>query len=131
MARRALRMAVIVAGAAMFAAASMPASAQDRGTIVYLVPTLLDEFQTTRVHMAIVIDEYGGVSGLVTIEDLLEEIVGEIRDEFDVGETEIQRVADSEFMIDARLGIDDFKDNTRRYWDRLQEIPSYQRIADV
>ncbi len=47
MARRALRMAVIVAGAAMFAAASMPASAQDRGTIVYLVPTLLDEFQTT------------------------------------------------------------------------------------
>ncbi len=47
MARRALRMAVIVAGAAMFAAASMPASAQDRGTIVYLVPTLLDEFQAT------------------------------------------------------------------------------------
>ena len=67
---------------------------------------LLNEFQQKRVHMAIVVDEYGGVSGLVTIEDLLEEIVGEIQDEFDLGEPEIETVGDSEFMIDARVGID-------------------------
>ena len=67
---------------------------------------LLEEFQGKQVHIAIVIDEYGGVAGLVTIEDLLEEIVGEIRDEFDVGEAEIQAVGDGEFLIDARVGID-------------------------
>ena len=67
---------------------------------------LLNEFQQRRVHMAIVVDEYGGVSGLVTIEDLLEEIVGEIQDEFDVGEPEFEPVGDREFIIDARLSID-------------------------
>ena len=67
---------------------------------------LLNEFQQTRVHMAIVVDEYGGVSGIVTIEDLLEEIVGEIQDEFDVGETEIEAVKNNEFVMDARVSID-------------------------
>ena len=67
---------------------------------------LLNEFQGEQVHIAIVIDEYGGVSGLVTIEDLLEEIVGEIEDEFDVGEPEIQLVGDAEFLMDARVSID-------------------------
>ena len=67
---------------------------------------LLNEFQQKRVHMAIVVDEYGGVSGLVTIEDLLEEIVGEIQDEFDVGEPQIERVSDNEFLMDARVSID-------------------------
>lgn len=71
---------------------------------------LLSEFQTRRVHMAIVVDEYGGVSGLVTIEDLLEEIVGEILDEFDVGEPEIISLSDSEFMMDARVSIDNLND---------------------
>ena len=67
---------------------------------------LLNEFQERRVHMAIVVDEYGGISGLVTIEDLLEEIVGEIQDEFDVGEPEVKMVSDGEFIIDARFSID-------------------------
>ena len=67
---------------------------------------LLNEFQQRRVHMAIVVDEYGGVSGLVTIEDLLEEIVGEIQDEFDVGESEIIPVNSDEFVMDARVSID-------------------------
>ena len=67
---------------------------------------LLNEFQQRHVHMAIVVDEYGGVSGLVTIEDLLEEIVGEIQDEFDIGESEIENVRDGEFVMDARVGID-------------------------
>ena len=71
---------------------------------------LLNEFQDKRVHMAIVVDEYGGISGLVTIEDLLEEIVGEIQDEFDVGEPEIESISDDEYIVDARLGIDQLND---------------------
>ena len=67
---------------------------------------LLNDIQERRIHMAIVVDEYGGVSGLVTIEDLLEEIVGEIQDEFDVGEPEIEPVSEREFLMDARTSID-------------------------
>ena len=71
---------------------------------------LLQEFQERRVHMAIVIDEYGGVSGLVTIEDLLEEIVGEIQDEFEIGEPEIESVAQDHYIMDARVSIDELND---------------------
>ena len=67
---------------------------------------LLNEFQARQVHLAIVIDEYGGVSGLVTIEDLLEEIVGEIQDEFDVDELDIQTTGRDEYIMDARVSID-------------------------
>ena len=67
---------------------------------------LLNEFQERQLQIAIVVDEYGGVAGLVTIEDLLEEIVGEIHDEFDVEEPEIEVVSDREFLMDARVGID-------------------------
>ena len=68
---------------------------------------LLTEFQETQRHIAIVVDEYGGISGLVTIEDLLEEIVGEITDEFDVAEPGVERVGENEFTFDARIGIDE------------------------
>ena len=71
---------------------------------------LLTEFQETQIHIAIVIDEYGGVEGIVTIEDLLEEIVGEIQDEFDYGEPEIEKVADNEYIMDARASLDDLRD---------------------
>lgn len=71
---------------------------------------LLTEFQERRVHMAIVIDEYGGVAGLVTIEDLLEEIVGEINDEFDVDEPEVQPIGDDEFLIDARVSLEQLEE---------------------
>jgi len=71
---------------------------------------LLNEFQERQVHIAIVVDEYGGVAGLVTIEDLLEEIVGEIRDEFDVGESEIEPLGGNEFLLDARVGIDELNE---------------------
>lgn len=73
------------------------------------VNILLNEFRTSRNHMAIIIDEYGGVAGLVTIEDLLEEIVGEIDDETDEEEAPmIQKLDDKSFKIHALLPIDDF-----------------------
>ena len=68
---------------------------------------LLTEFQEKRMQMAIVIDEYGGVSGLVTVEDLVEEIVGELHDEFDRGEAEIRKISDTEYYMDAGIDIDD------------------------
>lgn len=71
---------------------------------------LLNQFQGEQVHIAIVIDEYGGVSGLVTIEDLLEEIVGEIEDEFDTGESDIESVGNNGFLIDARVSIDQLRE---------------------
>ena len=71
---------------------------------------LLTEFQQKRRQMAIVIDEYGGVSGLVTVEDLVEEIVGELHDEFDTGEPEVKKINESEFLMDAGVSIDDLTD---------------------
>jgi len=68
---------------------------------------LLTDFQDKRIQMAIVIDEYGGVSGLVTVEDLVEEIVGELHDEFDRRESVIRQVEENEFYMDAGIDIDD------------------------
>ncbi len=72
-----------------------------------VVDDLLRELQQQRIHMAIVVDEYGGTAGLVTIEDLLEEIVGEIQDEYDTEEPLIQEVGPGEYLCDARLSVDD------------------------
>ena len=68
---------------------------------------LLPDLQQRRVHMAIVVDEYGGMAGLVTIEDLLEEIVGEIQDEYDTEEPFVEFVDENEYIFDARVDLDD------------------------
>jgi magnesium and cobalt transporter len=74
---------------------------------------LLLRMQSTRIHLALVIDEYGGTDGLVSIEDLVEEIVGDIEDEHDVEEDlEISRQPDGSFVADARVSLDDFKERT-------------------
>ncbi len=104
---------------------------------------LLTEFQERRLHIAIVVDEYGGVSGLVTIEDLLEEIVGEIMDEFDVGELQVEKVQEGEFLLDARVSIDELNellgtkvesdgfDTVGGFvYDRLGKIPSLGDSVD-
>ncbi|HEY2702419.1 MAG TPA: hemolysin family protein [Candidatus Dormibacteraeota bacterium] len=71
---------------------------------------LLIEMRKKKVHMAIVVDEYGGTAGIVTIEDLIEEIVGDIRDEYDAAEPEeIQFVSDREVLVNARVSLDDIK----------------------
>lgn len=72
------------------------------------VNDLLKEMQRKRTHMAMVVDEYGGMDGLVTTEDLLEELVGEIEDEHDVGEPgRVQRLADGSMLVDAQLSLSD------------------------
>ncbi len=71
---------------------------------------LLTEFKRTSQHMAIVINEYGTVEGIVTLEDLLEEIVGEIEDEFDVPEETFERVDEDTVRIDGTFTIDDFNE---------------------
>ncbi len=68
---------------------------------------LLRDFQDKRIQIAIVVDEYGGTAGLVTIEDLLEEIVGEIEDEFDSGESITEMISDDEAIMDAKIPLDD------------------------
>ncbi|MGL4254523.1 MAG: hemolysin family protein [Fusobacteriaceae bacterium] len=81
--------------------------------VPYFVPEtksiieILKEFQLKKVHIAMVLDEYGGVVGLVTIEDLIEEIVGEIRDEFDQEEEEtVIKISETEYLIDAMIDIE-------------------------
>ena len=69
---------------------------------------LLRDMQTARVHMAIVVDEYGGTAGLVTIEDILEEIVGEIADEYDTAAPEVTQIDDNRYRVMSRMNIDDF-----------------------
>lgn len=81
----------------------------------YFVPdtkkadALLTEMQSQRIHMAIVVDEYGGVAGLVTLEDIIEEIIGEIQDEYDLSEEEpVQKVGPDEYVFLGRIDLDDF-----------------------
>lgn len=70
---------------------------------------LLTEMQNQRIHMAIVVDEYGGVAGLVTLEDIMEEIVGEIQDEYDQAEEQIyQQLDNGQYVFHARIDLDDF-----------------------
>ncbi len=72
---------------------------------------LLEEMQIRRVHMAIIVDEYGGVAGLVTLEDIVEEILGEIQDEYDQGEElPYQPLGDGEYLFQGRIDLDDFNE---------------------
>ena len=72
------------------------------------IDTLLEEFKEDRRHLAVVIDEYGSICGLITIEDILEELVGEIEDEHDVEEEEIVKITENKFYIDATIELEEF-----------------------
>lgn len=95
---------------------SVPTKLQDVCRPAYFVPEtkradeLLADLRRDQVHLAIAVDEYGGTAGVVTVEDLLEEIVGEISDEYDVEEVEVEHIADGEALVDARMTIDELND---------------------
>ena len=72
------------------------------------ISDLLEEFRKNKVHMAVVVDEFGGTSGIVTMEDILEEIVGEISDEYDDDEQRYTRLADGSFIFEAKILLTDF-----------------------
>lgn len=101
----------------------------------YFVPStkriddLLREFQLHRIHFAIVVDEYGGVDGIVTLEDILEEIVGEIRDEYDKDEKdEIIQVDDNTYEIDPKIDIDDF---SKFFGLEIQDDLDYETLGGL
>ena len=89
------------------------------------ISLLLREMQRRRIHMALVVDEYGGVAGLVTMEDLVEEIIGEIRDEHDV-ESPVVQLADGTLLIDASISLKDLKED---YRVPLPESPDYDTLG--
>jgi CBS domain containing-hemolysin-like protein len=74
------------------------------------VARLMREMQAEKFHLAIVADEYGGVAGLVTLEDCLEELVGDILDEYDTEEADVQRLADGEYLVDGGASVDDLNE---------------------
>lgn len=73
-----------------------------------MIDDLLSEFQKNRVHLAIVVDEYGGTSGLITLEDILEEIVGDIGDEYDEDEKQYTKISEHVFIFEAKILLNDF-----------------------
>jgi CBS domain containing-hemolysin-like protein len=91
------------------------------------VDEALHDMQTKKVHMMIVVDEYGGTSGLITLEDLLEEIVGEIRDEYDQAEEEpLKLVSETEAVVDARFPMEELND---RLSLGIQESDDYDSVG--
>jgi putative hemolysin len=99
----------------------------------YVVPetkdlaALLADFRREKQHMAIVVDEYGAMEGIVTLEDLLEEIVGEIEDEFDLPDTSIERIDETHIRIDGTYTIDDFNEE----FDTGLEQEDYNTMAGL
>ncbi len=96
------------------------------------VPELLRELQARRVHIAIVIDEYGGTAGLVTIEDILEEIVGEIQDEYDTEPPLVETLPDGAYIVNARMEVGDFEQLMDVHWadDEQEREPLAGLIFD-
>jgi putative hemolysin len=91
-----------------------------------LVSYLLKEMQKRRMPMALVVDEYGGVEGLVTFEDLIEEIVGEIRDEADREQRPVERLRDGSYLVDASISI---RDLGEQYHLQFPESAEYETLA--
>lgn len=93
------------------------------------IDAMMGEFQKSRNHMAVVIDEYGGVAGIVTLEDILEEIVGEIWDEYDTEEQEVTQLSDDMYIVDVRMDIDDFCDKFEIV--KTHEMDEYETVGGL
>ncbi|MCX6142790.1 MAG: hemolysin family protein [Ignavibacteriales bacterium] len=105
---------------------------QDIVRPAYFVPEskkisqLLREFQQKKAHLAIVIDEFGGTEGIITMEDIIEEIVGEIHDEYDEVSKLIEQARDGSVTVDARMSVGDFN---QQFKAQLPEAPEYETLA--
>jgi len=89
------------------------------------ISKLMNDLQERKIHMAIVIDEFGGTQGIVTMEDILEEIVGEIHDEYDEVLKEVEQSADGSAIVDARIDIKDFNE---KFATTVPEDPEYETL---
>jgi CBS domain containing-hemolysin-like protein len=86
------------------------------------ISVLLKKLQAKKVHMAVVLDEYGGTLGIVTVEDIIEELVGEIYDEYDEENEPIKKLSDNEFIVNGSLEIDKFFDEFELTFDDEEEF---------
>jgi CBS domain containing-hemolysin-like protein len=86
------------------------------------ISVLLKKLQARKVHMAVVLDEYGGTAGIVTVEDIIEELVGEIYDEYDEENEPIKKLSDNEFIVNGSLEIDKFFDEFELTFDDEEEF---------
>jgi CBS domain containing-hemolysin-like protein len=89
------------------------------------ISKLMRDMQERKISMAIVVDEFGGTEGIITMEDILEEIVGEIHDEYDEVLKDIEQVADGSALVNARIGIDDFNE---KFGVEVPEDPEYETL---
>jgi CBS domain containing-hemolysin-like protein len=96
-----------------------------------LIDDLLHKIQGRKVHLAIVLDEYGGTAGMVTIEDLLEEIVGDIQDEYDTEEPLTVRISDDEARIDGRASVDDLGELFDLDLGGLEDADEYDTVGGL
>ncbi|HZG99959.1 MAG TPA: gliding motility-associated protein GldE [Flavisolibacter sp.] len=87
-----------------------------------LIKDLLEEFRAKRIHFAVVVDEFGGTSGIVTMEDILEEIIGDIRDEFDEEESNVRQVDEHTYIVDAKVMLHDMCRAMRLALDTFDNI---------
>jgi putative hemolysin len=90
------------------------------------ISQLMRELQQSRSHMAVVIDEFGGTEGIITMEDILEEIVGEIHDEYDEVLKDVEQAADGSFLVNARTSIRDFNE---RFHANVPEAEDYETVS--
>jgi putative hemolysin len=95
------------------------------------IDDLLHQLQRRKVHIAIVLDEYGGTAGMVTIEDLLEEIVGEIQDEYDEEEPMTERLSDDEVRVDGRASVDDLGELFGVDLSQLEDSEEYDTVGGL
>jgi CBS domain containing-hemolysin-like protein len=94
-----------------------------------LIPELLREFQRNKIQLAVVVDEFGGTAGLITMEDILEELVGEIQDEYDDELTDIERNADGTYLVNASITIPDLNDSVEGF--KLPEGDDYTTVGGL